>query len=189
MATTDNMLISTQARDTVRDLLTALGASVDPETPGRMLRALHELTEGYATKDLQALLKTFVAPPDPGIVAVRGITFASLCEHHVLPFTGQVSVAYIPRNRIVGLSKIPRLVRAVTRRLQVQERIGQQIADALVDGLSPIGVMVIVRARHTCMGLRGIESPGEMVTSCVRGAFAEEHNARAEALALLGGVA
>jgi len=183
--TTNNLLISTQARDTVRELLTALGAEVDPETPGRMLRALHELTEGYRT-DTKKLFKVFDAPKDPGIVAVTGITFASLCEHHVLPFTGTVSVAYIPRAKVIGLSKIPRLVRAITRRLQLQERIGQEVADALNDGLSPIGVMAIVKARHTCLGLRGIESPGEMRTSCVRGAFADEAAARAEAMTLLG---
>ena len=178
------------AADAASDLLEALALpDVDPETPRRMAKALRELTEGYATEDLTRLLKAFDAPADPGIVVVRGIAFASLCEHHVLPFTGTAAVAYIPRSKVVGLSKIPRLVRAVTRRLQLQERIGQQVADALVAGLDPIGVMVIVKARHTCMGLRGIESPGEMVTSCVRGAFAKEPEARAEAMALLNGVA
>lgn len=177
------------AADAAGDLLEALGLEHDQDTPGRMAKALRELTEGYAVEDLKSLLKDFEAPDDPGIVAVRGISFASLCEHHVLPFTGQVAVAYIPSKRIVGLSKIPRLVRAVTRRLQVQERIGAMVADAMVEALAPIGVMVIVRARHTCMGLRGIESPGEMVTSCVRGAFKDEHDARAEAMALIGGAA
>lgn len=175
------------AADAAGNLLECLELKVDPETPARMAKALRELTEGYATTDLVGMLKAFDAPPDPGIVCVRGVTFASLCEHHVLPFTGLVSVAYIPSAKVVGLSKIPRLIRAVTRRLQLQERIGQQVADALVKGLDPIGVMVIVRARHTCMGLRGIESPGEMVTSCVRGAFAKEPEARAEAMALLTG--
>lgn len=181
----DNMLISTAAIETIRDLLADLGANVDRETPRRMLRALRELTEGYNT-DITKLLKTFPSPKDPGIVSVADITFASLCEHHVLPFTGTVSVAYIPGDRVVGLSKIPRLVRAITRRLQLQERIGQEIADALVTGLTPVGVMVVVKARHTCMGLRGIESPGEMRTSCVRGVFADDAPARAEAMALMG---
>lgn len=168
------------------DLLHSLGADVDAETPRRMLEALRELTSGYAVTDFAKLLKTFPAPNDPGVVMVRDISFASLCEHHVLPFSGTVNVAYIPRARIVGLSKIPRLVRAVTRRLQVQERIGQQIADALDTHLSPFGVMVVTRARHTYMALRGVESPGEMVTSCVRGEFATNASARAEALSLLG---
>lgn len=176
------------AADAASDLLACLDLpDVDTDTPARMAKALRELTEGYATTDLGALLKSFPAPADPGVVCVRGVTFASLCEHHVLPFTGSVSVAYIPRKRIVGLSKIPRLVRAVTRRLQVQERIGAMVADTMADALKPLGVMVIVRARHTCMGLRGIESPGEMVTSCVRGVFARDAAARAEALALIGG--
>lgn len=188
MTTTDDtLLIPASTIDLVGNLLRKLGADVDPETPGRMLKALREMTAGYATSDLKSLLKTFDAPSDPGIVSVRGIPFASLCEHHVLPFTGTVSVAYIPSKRIVGLSKIPRLVRAVTRRLQVQERIGQMVADAMVDGLDPIGVMVIVTGAHTCMNLRGIECPGDMVTSCVRGAFAKEPEARAEAMALLRG--
>lgn len=187
MTTTDTMTIPHHTIELVGDMLRELGATVDPETPGRMLKALREMTEGYGTTDLTAMLKSFPAPEDPGIVAVKDITFASLCEHHVLPFTGTVAVAYIPSDRIVGLSKIPRLVRAVTRRLQTQENIGSMIADAMVKGLSPLGVMVIVRARHTCMGLRGIESPGEMLTSCVRGAFKDEHDARAEAMALLRG--
>lgn len=166
-------------------VLSLLAPTVDPETPGRMLRALGELTEGYNT-DIEELFKTFESPPDPGVVAVTGVPFASLCEHHVLPFTGEVSVAYIPDKRVIGLSKIPRLIRVLTRRLQLQERIGQEIADALVLAVAPIGVMVIVKARHMCMCLRGIESPGEMRTSCVRGVFASEPAARAEALALLG---
>lgn len=175
------------ARDSAGDLLEALGVpGVDPETPGRMARALRELVAGYAVTDLAGILKTFPAPADPGVVVVRDLPFASLCEHHVLPFTGTVSVAYIPRRTIVGLSKIPRLVRAVTRRLQVQERIGQVVADTIATAIKPIGVMVVVRSRHSCMGLRGVESPGEMVTSCVRGAFKDQPAARAEALVLIG---
>jgi GTP cyclohydrolase I len=166
-------------------MLRALGLEPDTETPVRLVKALRELTEGYATEDLGALLKAFDAPADPGVVMVRGIEFASLCEHHVLPFTGTVAVAYIPRERVVGLSKIPRLVRAVTRRLQLQERIGQMVADTMMQRLDPVGVMVIVRARHTCMGLRGVESQGEMVTSCVRGVFSSDPAARAEAMALI----
>lgn len=167
--------------------LATFGQDVDADTPGRMARAYVELLCGGALSDEQvaALLKTFPLEGDPGIVLVRGIPFASVCEHHALPFMGTVDVAYIPVKKIVGLSKIPRLVRAVSRRFQVQERMGQQVADHLDKALAPKGVMVRVTGRHTCMLLRGIESPGDMVTSCVRGVFAADAAARAEALALM----
>lgn len=156
------------------------------KTPARMVKALRELTSGYeggAPHQMQSILTTFDGEGD-GIVVVRDLPFASLCEHHVLPFTGMVSVAYLPSERIVGLSKIPRVVRKVTRRLQVQERIGNMIADTLEEGLKPQGIAVVVRAQHTCMCLRGIESHGEMVTSHVRGVFKTDQAARAEVLRL-----
>lgn len=180
------------AEDAALKLLTctvaAGDAHVDPETPGRMSRALAELTSGYGA-DLAAILKTFPIEKgsDTGIVIVKDLPYASLCEHHVLPFTGTCAVAYLPGDRIVGLSKIPRLLRAITRRLQVQERIGVMVADALMEHVGARGAMVVARARHTCMALRGIESPGEMVTSCVRGVFADDAAARAEVLSLLNG--
>jgi GTP cyclohydrolase I len=170
------------------ELIETLDASeIDIDTPGRMARALGDLTSGYATTDFAAILKTFPLAGDPGIVAVRNIPFASLCEHHVLPFTGIASVAYLPSDRIVGLSKIPRLVRAVTRRLQVQERIGTMIADALMAHIHALGVVVILKAQHSCMAISGAESPGEMVTSTVRGVFMQEPMARAEVMELLRG--
>ena len=159
-------------------------------TPDRMVKALADLLDGYGA-DIPAMLTSFPSErPSDGaheqpIVIVRGIGFASLCEHHVLPFTGAASVAYVPRDRIVGLSKIPRVVRAYSRRLQVQERLTNQIADALAP-LDPIGVMVVVRGRHTCCAIRGAESDVEMVTSAVRGCFRSDASARAEALMLLG---
>jgi GTP cyclohydrolase IA len=122
------------------------------------------------------------------MVAVRDLPFASVCEHHVLPFTGSASVVYIPTSRIIGLSKVPRILRAVSRRLQVQERIGEEVAEVLMHSeLRARGVMVVIRARHTCMALRGVESPGEMVTSCIRGVFATDAAARAEAMELIRG--
>jgi GTP cyclohydrolase I len=158
--------------------------ALDAETPGRMLAALAELLEGY---DDEVDLKTFPLEPasDPGVVVVRDIPFASLCEHHVLPFSGKVSVAYLPRGKVVGLSKIPRLVRALSRRLQTQERLGEQIARTLERGVAAAGVMVVIRSQHSCMCHRGIESPGEMVTCCARGVFLEKPEARAEATALI----
>lgn len=170
------------------DLLSSLVPpnTLDPDTPGRWIKALDEFASGYGA-DFATILKCFPLEEakDAGIVAVRGIPFASLCEHHVLPFTGTVAVVYLPTNRIVGLSKIPRLVRAVTRRLQVQERIGQTIADALMEHVGAAGAMVVIKGRHTCMALRGVESPGEMVTSCVRGVFRNDAGARAEAMNLI----
>lgn len=169
----------------------APGADLDAEgmedTPKRMAAALGELTAGYGD-DPRSYLTTFPSEPDPGMVVVRDLPFASVCEHHVLPFTGTASVAYIPVDRIIGLSKIPRILRAVSRRLQVQERIGHEVADVLMDAcLNARGVMVVIRARHTCMALRGVESPGEMVTSCIRGRFATDAAARAEAMELMRG--
>lgn len=154
-------------------------------TPYRMAKALSELCCGYAEDTREILSTTFPCDGYRGIVAVPRIRFSSLCEHHVLPFTGTCSVAYIPGDRIVGLSKIPRVVRAVSRRLQVQERLTVEIADAM-QALNPEAVAVIVRAEHTCKCLRGIESQGEMVTSEVRGKFRHEAAARDEVLRLCG---
>jgi GTP cyclohydrolase I len=183
---------ATKAADILlRHVMGSAATKLDPETPGRMVRALDELTAGYI-KPREHLVKMLKAFPkeggegkDGGMVAVRDMTFASLCEHHVLPFTGTVSVAYVPGPKIVGLSKIARLVRAVTRKLQVQERIGQEIGDIMAEALEPLGVMVVVKGRHACMALRGVESPGEMVTSYMLGVFRDDPAARSEALALL----
>lgn len=152
-------------------------------TPARMIKALRELTDGYAIEP-KRLLTQFDSEGDP-LVVVKDIEYSSLCEHHVLPFTGTVSVAYIPNQKIVGLSKIPRVVRAYSRRLQVQERLTDQVADSL-QGLDPKGVAVLVRGVHSCCQLRGIERRAEMVTSALRGVFKSDVSARAEVMALLG---
>jgi GTP cyclohydrolase I len=162
---------------------------LDAETPQRLLGALMEFTAGYRG-EIAGMMKTFPLDPnstqDPGIVCVRDVPFASLCAHHVLPFTGTASVAYLPSDRIVGLSKIPRLIRIISRRLQTQEFIGEQVADVLMSELVKArGVIVVLRGKHSCMALRGVESPGEMVTSCARGVFRDDAAARAEALSLL----
>lgn len=161
---------------------------VDAETPQRLLGALIEFTSGYAG-EITSMMKTFPLEGyagDPGIVCVRDVPFASLCAHHVLPFTGTASVAYLPSDRIVGLSKIPRLIRIISRRLQTQEFIGEQVADVLMGELvAARGAIVVLRGKHSCMALRGVESPGEMITSCARGVFRDDAAARAEALSLL----
>lgn len=174
----------------VSELLTGVGedAARDGlvETPLRYAKALLELTSGYRT-DPAALLKTFDndAKYDE-MVLVRDIPFHSLCEHHMLPFYGRAHVGYVPNGKIVGLSKLARLVDAYARRLQVQERLTQQIADTLNDTLQPVGVMVVVEAEHMCMAMRGVQVPGSRtMTSAVRGALREKPEARAECMGLL----
>lgn len=154
------------------------------ETPKRVVKALVEMTRGYTEDPGVILKKTFEDACDE-MVVVTGIRFASLCEHHVLPFVGTAVVAYIPDGRVVGLSKIPRVVEVFARRLQIQERLTSQIADALEENLKPQGVGVIVRAHHECMAVRGVrQADGAMVTSALRGAIKAEPDARAEFLAL-----
>lgn len=156
------------------------------DTPARVVRALAEMTDGYRV-DVEALLtRTFEDRCDE-MVVVRDIEFTSLCEHHVLPFVGTASVGYVPRDRVVGLSKIARLVDVFAHRLQVQERMTVQIAEALQTHLAPLGVGVIVTARHSCMSCRGIrKASAEMVTSSMLGVFRDKPEARTEFLSLTG---
>ena len=156
------------------------------ETPRRFINALAEMTEGYAQDPVAILSKTFEGDGYDEIIAVRAIPFSSLCEHHVLPFTGTVDVAYLPGpgGRIVGLSKIPRAVAAITKRLQVQERATSEIASAIEKALNPLGVAVVMRGSHACMKLRGVQSDGEMHTSVMRGVFRDQPQARAEVMRL-----
>jgi GTP cyclohydrolase I len=155
------------------------------ETPARAAKAWAELTSGYDV-DIEGLFKTFDASGYDEMVVVRDIPFHSLCEHHLLPFSGKAAVAYIPDGRIVGLSKLARLVDAYARRLQVQERLTNQIIDALMEFLQPSGAAVLMQAEHLCMSLRGAKVPGSVtVTSSLRGAIFENPEARAEALSLM----
>ena len=153
------------------------------ETPRRVVKALWEMTRGYNDDPAVILSKTFNEPCDEMIV-VSGIAFTSLCEHHLLPFTGTVDIGYIP-GKVVGLSKLARLVDCFSRRLQIQERMTSQIADAIGEHLTPKGVAVVVRGRHACMSCRGVrKSEAVMVTSAMRGRLIEDASARAEFLAL-----
>lgn len=155
------------------------------DTPARAAAALTELTSGYGV-DVAALLKTFDSDGYDEMVVQCGIHFYSLCEHHLLPFFGVVNIAYIPNGRIVGLSKLARVVNAFARRLQVQERMTIQIANALEEHLEAVGVMVVVEAEHLCMAMRGVEcADADTITSAVRGAMKTKPEARAEALSLL----
>lgn len=176
-----------ELEDTVRRQLQWIGENPNRDglldTPGRVLRALREMTSGYQTNADELLATTFDVPCDEMIV-VREIEFTSLCEHHLLPFTGSVDLCYIP-GRVVGLSKLARLVDAYSRRLQVQERLTSQIAETIERCLGARGVGVVVRGRHACMSCRGVrKATAEMVTSATRGILRDNPEARAEFLQL-----
>lgn len=174
----------------VRELLAAIGEDPDREglveTPARVARACEELFSGMHEDPASHLRKQFREDGHEEMIIVRDIPFTSMCEHHLLPFNGKAHVAYIPRKgRITGLSKIARCVEGYGRRLQVQERMTSQIADALMEALEPLGVLVVVEAEHMCMTARGVRKPGSLtVTSAVRGAFQSNAKTRDEALAL-----
>lgn len=155
-------------------------------TPYRMARAIAEMTSGYAVDPAKLLSTTFDVEFDE-LVMVRNVRFTSMCEHHILPFVGFAHVGYVPGKKVVGLSKLARLVMAFAMRLQVQERMTRQIADAIQQHLEPQGVAVIVKARHSCMGHRGARQPGaEMITSAMVGCFRDDSSARAEFMRLAG---
>ena len=154
-------------------------------TPERVARTLRHLTEGYG-KDVRDAVGDALFDQDyDEMVLVRDIPFYSLCEHHLLPFLGAAHVAYVPRGRVVGLSKIPRLVDLFAHRLQLQERMTRQIAEALVEVTDPKGVAVVLEARHMCMEMRGVEKGGQTVTSCMLGCFRSDARSRAEFLELI----
>ncbi len=175
----------------VRELLCAIGDDPDREgildTPDRVARACEEIFGGMQEDPSAHLLKQFSEPGNEDMVIVKDIPFASMCEHHLLPFTGRAHVCYLPQNgRITGLSKIARCVSGYARRPQLQERLTQQIADAMQDRLKPHGVLVVLEAEHTCMCMRGIRAAGsQTVTSAVRGWFETDLKAREEALRLI----
>lgn len=155
------------------------------DTPRRVVKAMQEMTAGYAVDVGKLLAVSFDVDYDQ-LVVVRNIPFSSLCEHHMLPFTGTATVGYLPSTRIVGLSKLARLVHAYAKRLQVQERMTQQIADAMQTHIMPQGCGVVLRGNHSCMQCRGIETQGEMVTSALHGTLRVDPMQRQEFLALAG---
>jgi GTP cyclohydrolase IA len=155
-------------------------------TPDRVSRALRELTDGYSVKPEDVIADAVFDQDYDEMVLVKDIPFYSLCEHHMLPFFGQVHVGYLPKGKVVGLSKIPRLVEVFSHRLQIQEQLTNQVAEALNVALSPRGVGVVVEARHLCMEMRGVETPGgRMITSCMLGTFRRDPRTRSEFLDLV----
>ena len=179
-----------RAEAAIREFLYAIGEDPDREglleTPSRVARACNEIFAGLQEDPSTHLQKQFHEADHEEMVIVRDIPFTSMCEHHLLPFTGRAHVAYIPRKgRITGLSKLARCVEGFARRPQVQERMTSQVADAIMESLEPLGVIVVVEAEHMCMTARGIKKPGSLtVTSAVRGSFMDNEKTRAEALSL-----
>ena len=156
------------------------------QTPQRFAAAMRFLTGGYEAEPEDVVGGGIFEAEGEGVVLVRDIEFHSLCEHHLLPFFGRVHVAYLPSERIIGLSKIPRIVDVYARRLQVQERITEQVADALVKLLEPRGVLVLAEARHLCMAMRGVEKQCSVtVTRALRGVYAHDAAARQDVLSML----
>jgi GTP cyclohydrolase I len=177
-------------QELIRQLLSELGEDPSREglldTPKRVEKALKFLTSGY-TADVDTVLNNALFTVDYNeMVIVRDIDFYSLCEHHMLPFFGKCHVAYIPNRKVVGLSKIPRLVDIFARRLQVQERLTNQIANTLLEKIDPLGVAVVTEATHLCMAMRGVEKQNSVaVTSAMLGAFRTDARTRAEFLDLI----
>jgi len=175
----------------VRQILLEVGEDPTREglvaTPDRMHRMYHELTAGYHV-DPDRLINHAIFEVDYSeMVVVKDIPFYSLCEHHLLPFFGSAHVAYVPEGRVIGLSKIPRVVEMYARRLQVQERMTQQIADFLMERLNPRGVGVVLEATHLCAAMRGVRKPGTvMTTAAVLGLFRRNDKTRAEFFAHIG---
>jgi GTP cyclohydrolase I len=175
----------------VREILAAVGEDPDREglrdTPARMARMYAEMFRGLHEDPRRHLQKFFTEKYDE-IVLVRDISFNSMCEHHMLPFMGKAHIGYLPDGRVVGLSKLARVVEGVARRPQVQERMTETIANLLVEELHAKGVAVVIEAVHTCMTVRGVRKPGSVcVTSAIKGAFRNKPSTRAEIMTLIYG--
>ena len=175
----------------VREILAAVGEDPDREglreTPARVARMYAELFSGLRDDPRVHLQKFFTEKYDE-VVLVRDISFNSMCEHHLLPFMGRAHIGYIPKGKVIGLSKLARVVESVSRRPQVQERMTEEIADLLVSELEAKGVAVVVEATHTCMTIRGVRKPGSLcVTSAMKGLFRSNVSSRAEIMQLIYG--
>ena len=179
-----------EAEDAVRKLLQYLEVDAKleglEETPKRVIDSFDEIFAGYKQKPSEVLASTFNAEGYDGIVLLRDIEFHSTCEHHLQPFRGRAHVAYIPTDKIVGISKLARIVELHARRLQNQERITKSVVDDIVDNLSPLGAGVIIEAKHGCMQCRGVSKQNAiMTTSAMRGVFFDKAEARSELMQLI----
>jgi GTP cyclohydrolase IA len=179
-----------ELRILTRRMLVALGEDPEREglvdTPRRVAESLIYLTEGYGADPRQVVGSALYEHEGDDLVTVRDIPFYTLCEHHVLPFFGRCHIGYLPKGKVIGLSKLPRLVDVFAHRLQLQERLTRQIAEAIDTALRPRGVAVVMEARHLCMEMRGVEKvDSETVTSCLLGEFRENAAVRAEFLDLV----
>ena len=177
-------------QELIRKLLVEIGEDPGREglvdTPKRVEKALKFLTGGYGADIDQVLNNALFTVDYSEMVIVKDIDFYSLCEHHLLPFFGRCHIAYIPKGKVIGLSKIPRLVDVFSRRLQVQERLTNQIADTIRDKIQPLGVAVVMEATHLCMSMRGVEKQNSFaVTSAMQGAFRNNARTRMEFLELI----
>jgi len=175
----------------IRDILRALGEDPDREglqkTPQRVAQALSFLTRGYAMDPAKVINDALFTEDYEEMIVQKDIDFYSLCEHHLLPFFGKAHVAYIPHHKIVGISKLARLVDIFARRLQVQERLTNQIATTIMERLDALGVAVVIEAEHLCMRMRGVEKQNSIVvTSAMLGAFRERQTTRDEFMTLIG---
>jgi GTP cyclohydrolase IA len=187
----EELLKQTRMADLVRRMLEAIGE--DPrregllDTPGRVAKSMDFLMSGYR-QDIQTVLNNAIYSEQYSeMVLVKDIDFFSTCEHHMLPFYGRAHVAYIPSGKIIGLSKIPRIVEVFSRRLQVQERLTQEVAQTLFEALNPEGVGVVMEARHMCMMMRGVEKQNSLATtSAMLGTFRTDVKTRSEFLNLIG---
>jgi len=182
-------LIESKALDLVRDFLDCIGEDSNREglreTPYRVVKSWGELFSGYGV-DPVSIMKTFKEGTCNEMVALQNIEFYSTCEHHILPFFGYISIGYIPNGKVLGVSKLVRLVEVFSRRLQIQERMTTQIADLLMKGINPLGVIVVCKAKHLCMIARGVQKRNPiMITSAVRGVFYNDNSAREEFLKLI----
>ena len=183
-------MYNTRMQDLIRQLLLALGEDPDREglarTPRRVEKAMRFLTSGYGA-DIDEVLNDALFTVDYSeMVIVKDIDFYSLCEHHLLPFFGKCHVAYIPRKQVIGLSKIPRLVEVFARRLQIQERMTNQIAETIREKIDPLGVAVVCEGTHLCMSMRGVEKQNSFaVTSAMFGIFRDNARTRMEFLELI----
>ena len=189
MAKRPKKIDSERIRKAVVEILSAIGEDVDREglrdTPDRVARMYAELCGGMY-EDPKKHLKSIFTENYDEIVLLRDIPFYSLCEHHILPFIGQAHVAYLPTGKVLGVSKLARIVDCFAHRLQTQERLTGQIADYLMENLKPMGVAVVLHASHNCMTIRGIKKPGSMmVTSALRGLFKKDARSRNEVLSLM----